>query len=134
MLTSLQLRAKATEFGDLEKSAHEPDAIREFRRLARSFTDLANNEDWLANNLDKTVHPMDKDAGGNPALAEDEDHVLRCLGAAVIMQWNTLPTKLQKELFENASSVGDLLETGALKGQIARFLHKHKDDEAAPKT
>jgi hypothetical protein len=36
-------------------------------------------------------------------------------------------TKLQRELFDNASSVGDLLQTGALKGQIARFLHKHKD-------
>ena len=49
------------------------------------------------------------------------------------MQWNTLPTKLQKELFDNASSVGELLETGAFKQQMARFLHKHKDDEAGMK-
>ena len=49
------------------------------------------------------------------------------------MQWNTLPTKLQRELFDNASSAGDMLKTDALKGQIARFLHNHKDDEAAPK-
>jgi len=45
------------------------------------------------------------------------------------MRWNTLPTKLQRELFDNASSVGDLLQAGALKGQIARFLHKRKDDD-----
>lgn len=77
---------------------------------------------------------MDKDAGADPALAEDEEHILRCLGAAVIMQWNTLPTKLQKELFENASSMGELLQAGALKGQIARFLHSHKDNDAAPRT
>ena len=49
------------------------------------------------------------------------------------MQWNTLPTKLQRELFDNASSVGELLETGAFKQQMARFLHKHKDDEAGMK-
>ena len=53
----------------------------------------------------------------------------RCLGAAVIKRWNTIPTKLQKELFDNASSLGDLLQTDALKGQIARFLHIHKDDQ-----
>ncbi len=46
------------------------------------------------------------------------------------MQWNTLPKKLQKELFEKASSKGDLPQTAALRGQLARFLHKHKDDEA----
>jgi hypothetical protein len=49
------------------------------------------------------------------------------------MRWNTLPTKLQKELFDDASSVGALLQAGAVKGQIARFLHNHKDDDMAPK-
>jgi len=43
------------------------------------------------------------------------------------MHWNTLPRKLQRELFDHASSMGDLLHTSALRGQIARFLHKHKD-------
>jgi hypothetical protein len=132
MSTPQQFRTKAAECVELVKSTQEPEAIREFQRQARSFTDLANNQDWLANNAGKTVPPMDKDADGT--LAEDEERILRRLGAAVIMQWNTLPTKLQKELFENASAVGDLLQTGALKGQIARFLHNHKDDEAAPQT
>jgi hypothetical protein len=147
MMTSQQFRARAVEFGELVKSAHHPDAIRELQRQQRTFTELADNEDWLASNRDKTMHaadkddgespiilPMAKDDGGGQALAEDEEQVLRCLGAAVIMQWNTLPTKLQKELFDDASSVGDLLKTDALKGQIARFLHNHKDDEAASKT
>jgi hypothetical protein len=57
-------------------------------------------------------------------------HILRCLGAAVIMQWNTIPTKLQRELFDTAGSLGDVLQTAALRGQIARFLHEHKDDES----
>jgi hypothetical protein len=115
----------------LVKGTDEPGAIHEFR-LERSFTERANNEDWLENNFDKTVHPMANERGDHPTLAEEEERILRCLGAAVIMQWNTLPTKLQKELFDNASSMGDLLQTDALKGQIARFLHKHKDDGAGP--
>jgi hypothetical protein len=44
------------------------------------------------------------------------------------MQWNALPTTLQREIFDTAGSVGKLLETSALRGQIARFLHHHKDD------
>ena len=39
------------------------------------------------------------------SLAREEEHILRCLGAAVIMQWDDLPT------------------------DIARFLHKHKGDD-----
>ena len=54
--------------------------------------------------------------------------MLRCLGAALIMQWNTLPTQLQRELFDNASSMGELLDTAVLRRQIAQFLYKHKDD------
>ena len=45
------------------------------------------------------------------------------------MQWNTLPAKLQKELFDNAGDMGELLDTSTLRGQIARFLHMHKNDE-----
>jgi len=144
MTTSRQLRTRAVEFGELIKVAEHPDAIRELRRQAQTITDLADNEDWLANNLEKTVRRPDKDdterltlppeargGGEGPPLSEDEEQVLRCLGAAVIMRWNTLPTKLQKELFDNASSVGDILEAGAVKGQIARFLHNHKDDDPA---
>src|SRR5579863_2668260 len=56
------------------------------------------------------------------APAEDEK-ILECLGAAVIMRWGTLPTKIQRELFEHATSLADLAQTAPLKGQIARFLH-----------
>jgi hypothetical protein len=141
MMTSQQSRARAAEFGELIKGANHSDAIRELQRQQRTFTELADNEDWLAGNLDKTVHPASQDINDGPNLAkdsaiiaEDEAYLLGCLGAAVIMQWNTLPTKLQRELFDNASSMGDLLQTDVLKGQIARFLHNHKDDEAASTT
>ena len=45
------------------------------------------------------------------------------------MHWNTVPTKLQRELFDCASGIGDQQQATPLKGQIARFLHNHKDDE-----
>ena len=66
------------------------------------------------------------------ALAEEEEHILRCLGAAVIMQWNNLPTQIQRALFDYAVSKGDPRHTLKLKGQIARFLHKHKDAGQKP--
>ena len=59
-----------------------------------------------------------------------EEKILECLGAAVIMRWGTLPTKIQRELFEHATSLADLAQTAPPKGQIARFLHNHKDDGA----
>jgi hypothetical protein len=53
--------------------------------------------------------------GGNPAdgrtAPEIEEHILRCLGAALIMQWNAIPPKLQRELFDTAGSLGDLLKS-----------------------
>ena len=63
------------------------------------------------------------------APAEDEK-ILECLGAAVITRWGTLPTNIQRELFEHATSLADLAQTAPPKGQIARFLHNHKDDAA----
>jgi hypothetical protein len=93
----------------------------------------ANNTGWLANHPRRDT-PTDgaKDGAAGAltfALTDDEEgRILRCLGAAVILRWNTIPTKLQKELFEDASSMGELLQADALKGQIARLLHKHKDD------
>jgi hypothetical protein len=132
MFTPSQYRARADEYSELIKGTSNPCEIKEFQRLEHNFTELADNGDWMANNLNKTVQR--EDALGTVTPADEEAHILRCLGASVIMQWNTLPTKLQKELFDNASSVGELLQTSAFRQQMARFLHKHKDDEAGLKT
>jgi hypothetical protein len=131
MFKANQYRAKAAESAELLKNTDVPSEIREFRRSKESFTALAQNEDWLANNFDKIIHsqdipPQDDDAG---TPAKNEERILRCLGAAVIMQWNTIPTKLQRELFDTAGSMGDVLKSAALRAQIARFLHRHKDEE-----
>ena len=127
MFKAKQYRAKAAESAESLKRTDDPSEIREFQRSKESFTALAQNEDWMANNFDK-------DDAGTPVtratVAETEERILRCLGAAVIMQWNTIPTKLQRELFDTAGSMGDVLKSAALRGQIARFLHKHKDEES----
>jgi rubrerythrin len=128
MFTSKDYRAKAAEFEELAKTG-DPAKSAEFRKRERSFTSLADNEEWLAHNFAKTLHSSEQGGEVADTLAATEEHVLRCLGAAVIMQWNTIPKKLQRELFDSAGSMGDMLNVAALRGQIARFLHKHKDDE-----
>ena len=127
MFKSKDYRARAAEFGELAKTG-DPEKSAEFRQRERSFTSLADNEEWLAHNFEKTLHASEPD-GEAVGLAATEERVLRCLGAAVIMQWNTIPKKLQRELFDSAGSMGDLLDVAKLRGEIARFLHKHKDDE-----
>ncbi|MBI4274017.1 MAG: hypothetical protein HY659_04890 [Rhizobiales bacterium] len=128
MFIPTQYRAKATEYGKLVKTTDLPHEVREFQELERCFTELANNEEWLADNFDKAVRAPDNDQGDGETAAKEEERILRYLGAAVIMQWNALPRKLRRELFDTAGSMGDLLHTPALRGKIARFLHKYKDD------
>jgi hypothetical protein len=130
MFTPEHYRAKAAEYTDLAKGTHSPAEMLEFEALGRSFTTLADNEQWLADNHDHTVHASHAEGAVDAGTTvEEEEHVLRCLGAALIMQWNTLPAKLQRELFDNAGAMGALLDTAALRGKVARFLHKHKNGE-----
>ncbi len=44
------------------------------------------------------------------------------------MKWETLPTKLQRELLEAAGSMDELMDAIALRGQIARPVHRRKDE------
>jgi hypothetical protein len=122
-------RAKATEYGNLAKSSIGSNQSGDFQKLEQRFTVLADNEQLLSDNYREAVTGAEQDRLDSVPLADEEEHILRCLGAALMMQWNTLPTKLRRELFDNAGSMGALLETPALRAQIARFLHKHKDGE-----
>jgi len=136
MFTPEQYRAKAAEYTELARQANTSNAVREFQTHERSLTMLADNKQWLIDNDDKLADHSDKivdvpapSDAREATLAAEDDHILRYLGAALIMQWNTLPTKLQRELFDNASSMGDLLDSAPLRGQIARFLRKRTHDE-----
>jgi len=130
MFTTLQYRAKSSDCDEQIKASDDPGQIRKLQDSKDSFSSLADNEKWLEDNFEKMVRAP---AEGEPRLANlavEEERVLRCLGASVIMQWNTIPAKLQRELFDTAGSMGALLDTAELRGQIARFLHKHKDDDS----
>lgn len=129
MFSAEQYRARAAEFRALlTDTAHSPNQTSELRDLEQTYTTLAENEEWMAVNIDKAFQRR-KNRDGLTALAEEEDQILKCLGAALIMHWNIVPTKLQRELFDCASTIGDLQQTTPVKGQIARFLHNHKDDQ-----
>jgi hypothetical protein len=129
MFTAEQYRAKAAEFkAFLTDTSRSPGEMTEFRDLERVYTTLAENEEWMTIHIDQTVQRR-KDRENRTALADEEEQILKCLGAAVVMRWDTVPTKLQRELFDCASTIGDLLETTPLKGLIARFLHNHKNDQ-----
>ena len=129
MFKPRQYRARAVEYGDLAKTSTDSKQRRDFQKLEHRFAALADNEQWLADNYQSSVSSAEVERSNGIILADEEDHVLRCLGATLILQWNTIPTKLQRELFDTAGSLGDVLQTVTLRGQIARFLHSHKDEE-----
>lgn len=142
MFTSEQYRAKALEYGNRVETSASANEKRENKKLQQKFVELADNEDWLAEHHKQTLHVGDTEHPSDALLAkeeeptlqnepfdsfllaEEEEHMMRCLGAALIMQWGTLPQKLQRELFDNAGAMGDLVNT-SLRGQIARFLHQN---------
>jgi hypothetical protein len=59
VFTSKQYRAKAAEYAELAKTARDPDEVREFQRLERSFVTLADNKQWVVDNHDQTLHAME---------------------------------------------------------------------------
>jgi len=129
MFTAEQYRAKAAEFKALLiDRPRSPNEMIEFRDLERTYTTLAENEEWMAVHIDKRIQRR-KNRDNHTTLSEEEEQILKCLGAAVIMRWNNIPTKLQRDLFDSANTICELQQTTPLKGQIARFLHDHKDDE-----
>jgi hypothetical protein len=140
MFKAEYFRTKLAENADLIKNTDAPSEIRKLEQSIKSFRHLAQNEDWLADNFDKMIHsrdlPSKDESEAKPldgeAVAKIEEHILRCLGAAVMMHWSTIPTKLQRELFDTAGSLGDVLQTVTLRGQVARFLHSHKDEGMPP--
>jgi hypothetical protein len=133
MFKSRQYRAKAAEYGERVKSAAHADESRKYQGLQDRFVALANNERDLAVAYHDAVHIDESGRARGDVLAAEEEQVLRCLGAAIIMQWNSLPTSLQREIFDTAGSVGKLWETALLRAQIARFLHKHKNESGRVK-
>jgi Ni,Fe-hydrogenase III small subunit len=107
--------------------------VRPYRMVKKDRPTSPPSRDRVANALDRW-----DEEGGAPAvpwplpyepgdLLEAERRVLECLGAALVIEWNGLPTDVQRRLFEHATS-GKSHDAALLKARIARFLHDHKDD------
>jgi hypothetical protein len=144
MFTAQQDQAKIAEAGGFPGTPRSPGEDGEFRNLEQTRTTLAENELWLSHNADKIlpasqyeiVPTSEHDHDKRAVLVKEAEYVLRCLGTAVMMRWSTLPAKLQRELFDCASSLGEFdqgssvsppEQAARLKGLIARFLHNHND-------
>jgi hypothetical protein len=88
------------------------------------------------NQLARALARWDNEGGAIPGAGDDGRHtlsgeeqdILQCRGGAVVAQWNTLPTAVQKALFEHAVANADPRECLELREHIARFLHHHKND------
>jgi hypothetical protein len=134
MFTPEQYREKAARYTELARHGNTPDEVRGFQMHERSLAMLADNKQWLTDNDDKLANNLDEMApvlnhreASEATLAAEEGRILQCLGAALIIEWNTLPTGLQRDLFDEAGFNGELLDSVILRGQIARFLRKHTD-------
>ena len=129
MSSAQQYRAKAAEFRALlTNTPRSPNETRDLRDLAQTYTTLAENEEWMAGHTEKAIQRR-KNYDNRSVLAEEEERILKCLGTALLMRWNTVPTKLQRELFDCAGTLDDLQQSKPLRERIARFLHNHKNDQ-----
>jgi len=136
MFTVQQYRSKARVYEMLLKTPCSAADAAEYRDLQQSYTSLADNLDWLAANAGKTVTGQPNGERGRRAAEHaeqleagyaEQENILRSLGGAVILNWNTIPTKLQRALFEAASTIQDE-RAAPLKEVLAQFLHDHKND------
>jgi hypothetical protein len=95
--TSKQHLAKAVEYADSAGRSIGSAERQKFQQLERRHSVLAvladNDESPQERNASCAIH-QDETNRMTPAA---EDQVLRCLGAVLITQWNTLPAKLQRE-------------------------------------
>jgi hypothetical protein len=142
MYTAEQYRAKAAEYRELLGDPRSHGEIRELRNPEQTHTTLVENEEPVVRNTGKVVSSPRYDIkpgsrtnrNKRAVIVGEHEHVLQCLGTAVMMRWSTLPVKLQRELFDLAGSLDDfdrhdsiseLERTAKLKGRIARALHRH---------
>jgi hypothetical protein len=66
--------------------------------------------------------------GGDQKLViyfDDEEHIVRRLGAAVISCWDDIPKPVRAKLVERAMRVLDADETGEFDRQLKNFIREH---------
>lgn len=112
MFAAKQFRAKAAENAEALKHTDAPERNSRFTAFeaklqrSRAKRDLAGgqfrqNDPFIA----RRTKPLGNVLTKMP-LQRLRSTFFAALGAAIIMQWNTIPTKLQRELFDTAGSLG----------------------------
>jgi hypothetical protein len=56
MFNSQQYRTKAAEYQNRASKTDNPNEIREFKKLERTFEELGDNAEWMEQNADQLVH------------------------------------------------------------------------------
>ena len=59
-------------------------------------------------------------------IPESDEHIVRRLGKAVVVQWDTLPTPVQDQLLKQAVLMHDRERTLQLKQKIKAFIKRWK--------
>jgi len=127
MFSSKRYRVKAAGYGERGRASDVTSEILEYRGLARRLAEWADNEESAENRSKQ--RPSRQGGGDQPAdQVAEEERILLCLGAAVIVDWDNLPKQVQSELSALAATMRERLQTTALRAQIARFLRERKDD------
>jgi hypothetical protein len=115
MHTDRQYRAKATQYTQLLKTTTSAAEALELRMREQSYITLADNNEWLKANLEKTLGRTTPDSWYNDVILTKHKKY-------------TLPKKIQ-QLFDDAGSRAGVAQTERLRGQLARFLDKHRDHD-----
>ena len=84
MFKSQQHREKAAAYGELIKHSSGQGESDELQKQKDRHSALADNEQGLADDYNSAVNVAEQDRARGLSLAAEEEHVLRCLGAAVI--------------------------------------------------
>jgi len=83
------------------------------------------------NPLVSALARWNNEGGAQPATpAEESEGIIRHLGSAVIMLWNTLPREIQRDLFDTAAEMDEAhADPEAFRQHMAIFLHHNKNRE-----
>ncbi len=61
------------------------------------------------------------------ALDETELRILTRLGAALLIEWQSVPAEVQQAIFSRAKALRAATDSARVKDELARFLHAHQD-------
>jgi hypothetical protein len=120
MFSSKRYRAKSAEYGERGRASDVTSEILEYRGLSRRLAEWADNEESAESRAKQRNQPA--------AQVPEEERILLCLGAAVVVDWDNLPKQVQSELSALAATMRERLQTTALRAQIAHFLRERQDD------